>query len=107
MVTATTKRVKKTVCRKLQGIAEPGNTCLTTPGTCESCPEYGKIPVRQIYAIEWMNKRGWWETWQTHGPTEQEHKDAIRLCRRARRRFKPEKFRVIRYVPEYIPPKNP
>lgn len=34
--------VNKEVCRKARGIAEPGNTCLTTPGTCESCPDWGK-----------------------------------------------------------------
>jgi hypothetical protein len=28
------------VCRKDQGKAEPFNTCLKTPGTCESCPHY-------------------------------------------------------------------
>lgn len=30
----------KPACRKEQGFAEPGNTCLQTPGTCESCPRY-------------------------------------------------------------------
>lgn len=30
--------VIKLICRKIQGIAENGNTCLQTPGTCESCP---------------------------------------------------------------------
>ena len=34
------KAVDKKICRKTQGIAEPGNTCLTTPGTCESCPDW-------------------------------------------------------------------
>lgn len=60
-----------------------------------------KIPIRQIYAIE-MRKRGTdsWETWQTHGPTDQEHKDAKRLCKRARRNFADYQFRVMRYVPE-------
>lgn len=33
-------RVRKNVCRKTQGAAEPGNSCLTTPGTCESCPDW-------------------------------------------------------------------
>lgn len=31
---------RKNICRKEQGLAEPGNTCLTTPGTCESCPNH-------------------------------------------------------------------
>lgn len=35
-------RVKLSVCRKEQGIAEAGNTCLQTPGTCESCPNWWK-----------------------------------------------------------------
>ena len=34
--------VRKDVCRKTQGKAEPGNSCLTTPGTCESCPDWTK-----------------------------------------------------------------
>lgn len=37
---AVTPKINKSLCRKLQGIAEPGNTCLQTPGTCESCPLY-------------------------------------------------------------------
>jgi len=40
------KRIDKKVCRKEQGIAEPGNTCLTTPGTCESCPNWWKKEVK-------------------------------------------------------------
>lgn len=42
-------KVDKTVCRKTQGRAEEGNTCLQTPGTCESCPEWTtakKLPTR-------------------------------------------------------------
>ena len=27
----------------MQGVAEDGNSCLTTPGTCESCPEWEQI----------------------------------------------------------------
>ncbi len=34
--------VDKKVCRKIQGKAEAGNSCPETPGTCESCPEWGK-----------------------------------------------------------------
>lgn len=41
-------RVNKKVCRKTQGVAEPGNTCLTTPGTCESCPDWSKGNKRAI-----------------------------------------------------------
>lgn len=33
-------------CRKEQGRAEADNTCLQTPGTCESCPNWGK-PKRE------------------------------------------------------------
>jgi len=36
----STALINKKVCRKLQGGAEQGNTCLQTPGTCESCPEW-------------------------------------------------------------------
>jgi hypothetical protein len=32
------RRLVLTICRKIQGKAEEGNTCLQTPGTCESCP---------------------------------------------------------------------
>lgn len=32
--------VDKKVCRKVQGKSEPGNSCLQTPGTCESCPKW-------------------------------------------------------------------
>lgn len=35
-------RILKNVCRKEQGRAEEGNTCLETPGTCESCPNWWK-----------------------------------------------------------------
>jgi hypothetical protein len=35
-------RIKRSVCRKTQGKAEPGNTCLQTPGTCESCPDWAR-----------------------------------------------------------------
>lgn len=38
--------LNKTICRKLQGRAEEGNTCLQTPGTCESCPEWGKRTIK-------------------------------------------------------------
>lgn len=41
------QRVKKSVCRKTQGVAESGNSCLTTPGTCESCPDWAKQPLRR------------------------------------------------------------
>lgn len=37
-----TGSVDKKICRKNQGKAEDGNTCLLTPGTCESCPEWGR-----------------------------------------------------------------
>jgi len=40
--------VDKRVCRKSQGVAEPGNTCLQTPGTCESCPDWVKGERRII-----------------------------------------------------------
>jgi len=33
-------RVDLKRCRKEQGKAEPGNSCLQTPGTCESCPNW-------------------------------------------------------------------
>lgn len=39
------------VCRKSQGKAEPGNSCLQTPGTCESCPDWA-AKRRQIYAYK-------------------------------------------------------
>lgn len=32
--------IPKDVCRKEQGFAEDGNSCLQTPGTCESCPNW-------------------------------------------------------------------
>jgi len=32
--------VNTAICRKEQGVAEEGNSCLTTPGTCESCPNW-------------------------------------------------------------------
>lgn len=41
--TAEHPTVDKTICRKVQGKAEPGNNCLQTPGTCESCPEWAKV----------------------------------------------------------------
>jgi len=28
------------ICRKISGKVEKGNSCLQTPGTCESCPEW-------------------------------------------------------------------
>jgi hypothetical protein len=28
------------ICRKRTGKAEAGNSCLQTPGTCESCPDW-------------------------------------------------------------------
>lgn len=34
------------MCRKTQGYAEPGNSCMTTPGTCESCPDWVTLPER-------------------------------------------------------------
>lgn len=46
MKTTTQQRIDKNVCRKTQGVAEPGNTCLTTPGTCESCPNWAKQPLK-------------------------------------------------------------
>lgn len=39
--------VDKNICRKVQGKAEKGNTCLQTPGTCESCPEWGGMINRK------------------------------------------------------------
>jgi len=38
--------VDTSVCRKCQGKAEPGNSCLQTPGTCESCPDWEKVKDR-------------------------------------------------------------
>src|SRR5579863_9868299 len=37
--------VDRKVCRKTQGYAEEGNSCLTTPGTCESCPDWAMAPA--------------------------------------------------------------
>lgn len=44
----TDLKVDKKRCRKEQGLAEEGNSCLQTPGTCESCPNWWKraIPGR-------------------------------------------------------------
>lgn len=56
-------KVDKTICRKEQGIAEPGNTCLTTPGTCESCPNWAmssaweRPPKKRIDEI--LKNRRW------------------------------------------------
>jgi hypothetical protein len=43
MDAATNGKVDKKVCRKLQQKAEDGNTCLQTPGTCESCPLWWQL----------------------------------------------------------------
>jgi hypothetical protein len=41
----------KEICRKILGRAEAGNSCLQTPGTCESCPLWHMKPdVRVIKA---------------------------------------------------------
>lgn len=42
--------VKKSVCRKIQGVAEEGNSCLQTPGTCESCPLWSAKTVTVVKA---------------------------------------------------------
>jgi hypothetical protein len=42
------------VCRKTQGVAESGNSCLTTPGTCESCPNWGK---HLLFTLEPVGKK--------------------------------------------------
>lgn len=43
--------VDKNVCRKTQGKAEDGNTCLQTPGTCESCPEWANRPKQVSFTV--------------------------------------------------------
>ena len=48
--TDTTKSRAKSICRKITGVAEDGNTCLQTPGTCESCPLWGGKTVKVIKA---------------------------------------------------------
>ena len=40
----------KNVCRKILGTAEAGNSCLQTPGTCESCPEWSR--TRRIAVLK-------------------------------------------------------
>jgi len=45
----TSKRVSQNICRKTQGVAEPGNTCLQTPGTCESCPDWWRKRTVKAY----------------------------------------------------------
>lgn len=45
-------KVDKNVCRKLQGKAEAGNTCLQTPGTCESCPDWERIVPSKLKCVE-------------------------------------------------------
>lgn len=41
---------KKKACRKISGIAETGNSCLQTPGTCESCPLWSASGVKVVKA---------------------------------------------------------
>lgn len=62
--------------------------------------------IRQVWVIEWLNKRGVWETWEIHGqgnPSVCEgggvpfYKRRVRQCRR---RWPHMKFRLVRYVPE-------
>ena|ERR1700761_5658929 len=36
------------LCRKISGMAEAGNTCLQTPGTCESCPLWWQTPTVKV-----------------------------------------------------------
>lgn len=38
------------VCRKVQGKQELGWTCLQTPGTCESCPEWWQRRTIKAYS---------------------------------------------------------
>ena len=40
------------ICRKILGKAEAGNSCLQTPGTCESCPEWYRSPRRVVRALK-------------------------------------------------------
>jgi hypothetical protein len=59
-------RVDKTVCRKKQGVAELGNTCLTTPGTCESCPDWvDKSRHIRHYMHASTQREGFKELWNT------------------------------------------
>lgn len=59
-------QVDKNVCRKEQGKAEEGNSCLQTPGTCESCPNWGKthepgyVLAVTLYVYRWnrMGRKG-------------------------------------------------
>lgn len=49
-------------CRKEQGFAEKGNTCLQTPGTCESCPKWwdkerSSKPVTALFQTTAMSER--------------------------------------------------
>ena len=60
---------------------------------------------RQVYVIEWKNKRNQWETWEIHGtggPRSEGGGLAFykRRLRQARRRFGPDQFRLVRYVPD-------
>lgn len=45
-------RIDKNVCRKTQGRAEDGNTCLQTPGTCESCPDWWRRRIIKAYPAD-------------------------------------------------------
>jgi hypothetical protein len=49
--------IDKRVCRKTQGAAEPGNTCLTTPGTCESCPDWSKQLPTEMLSLRKINEK--------------------------------------------------
>lgn len=51
------KAVDTTTCRKLQGRAEEGNTCLQTPGTCESCPLWWQLGTAQKAALKGEHER--------------------------------------------------
>ena len=76
-----TARVDKKVCRKTQGIAEPGNTCLTTPGTCESCPDwFMSLPERPPKArIDNILKNRRWNVEHFHMRYEA-RRDYLQLC---------------------------
>lgn len=46
--------VDRKQCRKEQGSAEEGDSCLQTPGTCESCPNWSKprfVAVRRAKLV--------------------------------------------------------
>ena len=68
------------VCRKTQGYAEPGNSCLTTPGTCESCPDWVRFPERPPKKrIDEILKNRKWNVEHMHMRYEA-RRDYLQLC---------------------------